>query len=694
MARVILKEKALAKSHRPRHLFNRDTCPFIGSELFGNMLVSVRATGLGRLERAIQSTTGDITADLSTISRIEPYNAEDAAGAMGLQGLEAYLKDQEVPRLKFRLFRHLDPKADEQLLLAFKELVKSFGLPEPEQLDYAPDVRLYRLKGVIAQHIPGLAGFVGAQSIGPFPRFRLVAQYLPQGAVLNAAFPPPVPGTEYPVVGLIDSGTDPTNTRLQAWVVRRDEEDVPRADQDNNHGSFVAGLIANGRNLNHGDQRFPSVQAKILDVVAMPKHDSPIYEDDLLRVIRRVVAKHKDVRTWSMSLSRVSDVCQDHAFSDFAMALDSIQDRHDVTFVVCAGNYQKTPYRGWPPEDLGEADRLHPPADSLHAVTVGSIAHRDRANARVKAGEPSPFTRRGPGAAYLPKPEVCHYGGNCDDSGDCCQMGVLSFDGGGNLAEAIGTSFSTPLVSSILANIRAGVAEPISRNLAKALLIQSAALSSDPIVAADLHYRGFGVPGEVSDILTCAPWQATLIFEPELPPKQRVFAKVDFPIPKCFRRPDNKIEGEFLMTLVYDPPCSPLSGAEYCRTNVDVSLGTYDPGPDGKPAHSKEIPLQPKDYNTLYEKHVIEHGFKWSPVKVYRRSLQRAEGSRWRLVMDLLYRDDTEERQPQRVALVVTMFHRDRNKPVYNDVVTAMRNVGWVTEDLRIDERLRARRRG
>lgn len=225
-------------------------------------------------------------------------------------------------------------------------------------------------------------------------------------------------------------------------------------------------------------------------------------------------------------------------------------------------------------------------------------------------------------------------------------------------------------------------------------VIQSAALSSDPIVAADLHYRGFGVPGEVSDILTCAPWQATLIFEPELPPKQRVFAKVDFPIPKCFRRPDNKIEGEFLMTLVYDPPCSPLSGAEYCRTNVDVSLGTYDPGPDGKPAHSKEIPLQPKDYNTLYEKHVIEHGFKWSPVKVYRRSLQRAEGSRWRLVMDLLYRDDTEERQPQRVALVVTMFHRDRNKPVYNDVVTAMRNVGWVTEDLRIDERLRARRRG
>src|SRR5688572_6544220 len=32
VARVVVKEKALAKSHRPFQLFNRNTCPIIGGE--------------------------------------------------------------------------------------------------------------------------------------------------------------------------------------------------------------------------------------------------------------------------------------------------------------------------------------------------------------------------------------------------------------------------------------------------------------------------------------------------------------------------------------------------------------------------------------------------------------------------------------------------------------------------------------
>src|SRR6185503_10079573 len=133
---------------------------------------------------------------------------------------------------------------------------------------------------------------------------------------------------------------------------------------------------------------------------------------------------------------------------------------------ICSGNYVNAPLRPWPAPDLGQDDRVHPPADSIHGVTVGSLAHNHHATTCVKAGEPSPFSRRGPGAAYLPKPEVCHYGGNCDANGDCRQVGVLSLDGSGHIAEAIGTSFSTPLVATILANIRDGIAEPVSRNLA------------------------------------------------------------------------------------------------------------------------------------------------------------------------------------------------------------------------------------
>jgi serine protease AprX len=694
VARVVLKEKALAKSHRPQRLFSRNTCPVIGGETFGNLLVSVSAEGLDRLEQTVDRTaTRDVTADISTLARIEPFTAEDAAGQAGIDGLGQALSSQPARSVKFRLFRHRNSTADDRLRSAFFELVNRMGLEDPEPIPFASDLRIYRVRGVGSGHVRELAAFVGTQSISLFPQYQLFAQYIQHGDIAPDRFPGPDPARDYPLVGIIDSGTDPSNALLQAWVVDRDEEDVPQADQDNNHGSFVAGLIINGRRLNHDDTRFPLVQAKIVDVVGLPKPDTPVDEADLLRTIKRVVQKYPDVRVWNLSISRIDMVCSDESFSDLGMELDSIQQRYDVTFVSCTGNYIQPPLRGWPPEDLGEGDRVHPPADSALGLSVGSLAHLDNPSSRVKREDPSPFSRRGPGAAFLPKPEITHYGGNCSSNLDCRQVGVLSLDGAGHVAEAIGTSFSTPLVSSVLAGIRTGVSEPVTRNLAKALLVQSAALRGGPVTAPELRYRGFGVPAEIDEILTCAPWQATLILEPEIHPQRRVFARADFPIPACFRRADGRVQGDFLMTLVYDPPLEPAAGAEYCQVNVDVSLGTYDAGADGKPAHEGKIPLEPKDYSKLYERHLVEYGFKWSPVKVYRKRLMATSGQRWRIQLRLLHRAGIESLEPQTAALVITLYDPERSKPVYNDVVTAMNLAGWATQDLRVDERIRAQAR-
>ncbi len=696
VARVVLKSEALAKSHRPMHLFDRNSCPIIGGEAFGHILVSVTSKGLDELAEDVGHGSSDnIKADISTLRRIEPYSADDAAGDVGVAGLLAVVSEQRPELLRVRLFRHGRSQADGALYEEFLVLAKSLGLPPPESLPYLADIRLFRLRGVTPDMVPKLAAFVGTQSIGLTPQFEVKAQYVPVGHLKEADFPGPEPDVEYPLVGLIDTGTDPNNALLQAWVVARDEEDVPQADQDNAHGSFVAGLIANGHHLNHKDPRFPRTQCRVVDVVAVPKATTPLHEDDLLNTIHRVVKKYPDVKVWNLSLSRKGMTCRDDAFSEFGMELDKLQQIHDVTFVSCAGNFDELPLRGWPPEDLGERDRINPPADSAIGLSVGSMAHVDRPSSRVKKHEPSPFSRRGPGAAFLPKPEVCHFGGNCDGQLNYRQVGVLSVDASGQVCEAIGTSFSTPVVASILASIRAGTATPVSRNLAKALLVHSAALAHGPIDAAELRYRGFGVPGEPSEILTCAPWQATMIFEPDLQPSKKIFARADFPIPKCFRRADGRVEGEFLMTLVYDPPLDPNAGAEYCQTNVDVSLGTYDKDKDGKPKHEIKIPLEPRDYSKLYEQHLVEFGFKWSPVKVYRRALEATGGERWRLMLKLLYRASMPGRaEPQRAALVVTLFDPTRQKAVYDEVVRAMRTSGWSTVDLRVAARVRAQGRG
>jgi serine protease AprX len=696
VARVVLRDDALAKSHRPQRLFSQNTCPIIGGETFGHLLVRVSAAGLGRLERDIGRNSADvISADLSTVNRIEAYTAEDAAGHLGIAGLSRAVVDVKNEGIKFRLFEHRNSKMNHAVREAFFELVHSLKLPDPEPLPYISGLRIYRVCGVTRQMVSRLAGFVGTQSVELFAQFELFAQYIPQGDATAKRFPGPEPGRQYPVVGLIDSGTDPGNSFLQAWVVSRDEGDVPRADQDNNHGSFVAGLTINGRGLNHGDHRFPASQSRIVDVVGIPKPSTPVTETDLLETTRRVVKKYPDVKVWNLSVSRKDMVCRDDGFSDFGIELDAIQRQYDVTFVVCAGNYERQPLRGWPPEDLGEHDRLHPPGDTALGITVGSLAHVDRPDTRVRREEPSPFTRRGPGAAFLPKPEVCHYGGNCSSDLNCHQVGVVSLDGTGHIAEAIGTSFSTPLISTLLANIRAGIVDPISRNLSKALLVQSAALRGQPIVPSHLRYRGFGVPSEVEEILTCAPWQATMILEPLIDPRKRIFARADFPIPRCFRLLDGRVEGEFLLTLVYDPPLDAAAGAEYCQVNVDVSLGTYDADQSGKAEHRGLIPLDPSpsDLTKLYERNLVEYGFKWSPVKVYRKRLERTSGQRWQIQMRLLHRAGLAVADPQSVALIVTLFDPKHMKPVYNDVVTAMARSGWVTQDLRVDERIRAQLR-
>ena len=162
---------------------------------------------------------------------------------------------------------------------------------------------------------------------------------------------------------------------------------------------------------------------------------------------------------------------QDPVFSDLGVALDRLQDEYGVTFVVAAENYRVLPFRGWPPEDLGEADRVCAPADSVRALVVGSVAHRDHASSRVKAGEPSPFSRRGPGPLYLPKPELSHLGGNCNSLGESSQIGILSLDGQGNVAEDVGTSYATPLVSTLVANVNHRLLGDESRLLGRALLV-------------------------------------------------------------------------------------------------------------------------------------------------------------------------------------------------------------------------------
>lgn len=258
--------------------------------------------------------------------------------------------------------------------------------------------------------------------------------------------------------------------------------------------------------------------------------------------------------------------------------------------------------------------------------------------------------------------------------------------------EKIGTSFAAPLVTKTLAWLRHSVTQPISRNLAKALLIQSAAIRGEPTTQAELPYRGFGIPGEAQNFLNCPEWGATLIFEPDFDPRLRIFNLQSFPIPKVFRGANGTVTGEFIMTLVYDPPLDVGAGLKYCRINVEAKIGTNDIGTDGKPHFNGQIPLEPADTREQYEKYQVEHGFKWSPVKVYRARFTKenpAEGQAWAIGLQMFYRGNEDFGQPQNVALVVTMQDPNKSLDVYNDTMRELSSNGWAIGDLQTRARLR-----
>jgi hypothetical protein len=105
-------------------------------------------------------------------------------------------------------------------------------------------------------------------------------------------------------------------------------------------------------------------------------------------------------------------------------------------------------------------------------VTVGGLAHVDTPSTVVRREQPSPFSRCGPAAYGIVKPELSHYAGNCDAAGRYIQTGIISVDGSGHVAENVGTSFACPSVSALLANIHRELdtgREPVTPTLTKTL---------------------------------------------------------------------------------------------------------------------------------------------------------------------------------------------------------------------------------
>lgn len=687
---------AMAKSHRPMVLLERVGMRPIGTRRFGELLLPATRNSLHHLAMITeQNESKVIRANLSTIDEVSAWDSDDVLNWGSLPDRDKQQAQQHLaawieagkPLLIERFSSdetNTDKAIQETLNHLFKTVDATQGRTETRAAGgTAQFVRLHNIQAAMTlAACPAIRTVIPADEFAPIEiRPQMFAEIT--DAPTNLLPPPPA---DLPTVGVVDSGVQKNDKILKPWIAGQSIHVVP-PETDNMHGTFVAGLIAGGRLMNENDTRFPSVQARIVDIATLAEKTAP---DILLDNIEKAIKRYPEVKVWNCSFGSETPG-HPEAFGQFAQDLDALSDKYGVLFVVAAGNYGKPPLRAWPPtNDLGGMDRISQPAEALRALTVGSVAHKP---ALVQPSEPSPFSRRGPGSSRTPKPDISHHGGNCTQDGTFLGAGVRSILPGGKIGESVGTSFSTPLVSALAANVwqtldKRGLSSSPER--VKGLMIHAAALASPVRKADERNYYGFGVPDSVIDVLFCSPDTLTLIFEVELF-DGLIWERTPFPVPACLHPNGTHLRAEVVMTLIYSPPLDGRHGAEYVRANIDASFGSYDPDDDGEIHHHGLIPLEAPRREDLYEKAMVDHGFKWSPVKVYHGRFARGKaGQNFRLKLELLRRAGEPNRlDPQRATVILSFRSIDQGQPVYADGIRAMRKANWITQAIATQALLR-----
>ncbi len=679
IGKVIMKDKAIAKSHKPNSLFSNETCPMIGTGKLNEIYIKMTPEGISKLENEINTTSVQIKqSELTKIEKIERYNSDDV--------LKVDAKEISEP-LKIKLF---DFKNDEQNLKneqKFIEKIKEMGLQNKIlKLETYKTMTVFSLECNDIEKIKKLSSYQGIKTIDRFQKYSIATPKIKTLEEMEYSFPRPIEGKEYPIIGLIDSGISNSNEKIFPWIYAK-EEMVPKEYQNNSHATFIAGIMLFGNRLNFSDYDEKMPEFKILDVVAIPNSDpeygptDDLSEEIFLERLEEIMKKYSDkVKVWNLSLGTDSEVTD--VISDFAIELDRIQDEYGVQIFIAAGNYEES-IRKWPIDNDEYNDRVTTPADSIRGITVGSVALD---NGVVNKNEPSPFTRRGPGANFINKPDIVDYGGNINADKSIAGCGIISFDINGNFIEGIGTSYSTPFAVVKYQNILNSINNENSLELSKALLVHSCVnpiTKNIEIPDDEMKYFGFGIAqDDLDEVLKCDNSKVTIIFQGTIKDGEHIEIE-DIPYPESLFK-NGKWYGKISATLVYSPKLDSNEGQEYCRSNIDFSMGLHNLNKNtGELVYTGKVPLE-KRWDEKYESERVKNGAKWAPIKRHYRHIKSGlSGSDWKIRLDCTNRNNTNNVE-QEYTLIVTIDSENEESDIYTEVVNGLKSRGFAINNLQL----------
>jgi hypothetical protein len=442
-------------------------------------------------------------------------------------------------------------------------------------------------------------------------------------SIQESAFTLEPPSPIAPKVCIIDSGIQESHPLLRVAMDSNNSRSwVPSeidlmADyvQDGGHGTRVAGAILYPQGIPTASQSAICWLQNARVLGRDCKFPQNLYMPEVLKEIVGFYHQ-RGTHIFNHSINSSSS-CRITYMSAWAAEIDNLCWLNDILFVVSAGNLPLNRGSGlsitrkaltehfqddcpYPDYLLEKSSRIANPAQSLQALTVGSIAHTTYHQPPLASiaskDHPSSFSCSGYGIWDSIKPEVVEYGGDfIKDEGDppsfttnkevCPELVRTTMGGTPAIAsDTMGTSFAAPKVTHIAAELAANFPQE-SCLLYKALIVQSARLPTWTNNKSDLspiiRMMGYGLPN-LDRAIGNAPNRVTLITSGNTYIKAKQADIYQVVIPEDLQSPAEEFDILVEITLAYkaEPRRTRRSKRKYLSTWLHWECSQKGESPD------------------------------------------------------------------------------------------------------------------